>query len=89
MNYLSRYLVNECAAEGKDFCMETTEFRLATQLKRKHRKLEESGRCQICRTEDESGHHAVIRCMRATCLRKEMRKIWPRPPEHKFMQNGY
>jgi hypothetical protein len=61
---------------------------LATQLNRKHHKLEESGRCQICGSEDESGHHTVIRCTRAASLRKEMTKFWPLPPEHKFMQNG-
>jgi hypothetical protein len=38
---------------------------LATQLSRKTRKLEESGRCQICGAEDDSGHHAVIRCTKA------------------------
>jgi hypothetical protein len=41
---------------------------LTTQLNRTYRKLEENGRCQICGAEDESAHHAVIRCTRVVSL---------------------
>jgi hypothetical protein len=62
---------------------------LATQLNRRHRKPEESGRCQVCGAEDESGHHVVISCMRAASLWREMRNHWSLPPEHMFMQDSH
>jgi hypothetical protein len=61
---------------------------LATQLNRKQRTLEKSGRCQISGIEDESGYHAVVRCTKTAALRQEMRKHWLLPHEQKFQWSG-
>jgi hypothetical protein len=61
---------------------------LATQMNRKHRKLEDSGRCQICGMEEESGHHAVVTCTKVAGLRALMRQRWLLPSKNMFRRAG-
>jgi hypothetical protein len=39
--------------------------------------------CSICGQEDESSHHALLRCTLARALRDETRKVWTLPTEEK------
>jgi hypothetical protein len=48
-----------CHKKVRIFAWRLAQESLATQINRKHRKLEENGRCQICGMDDESGHHVV------------------------------
>jgi hypothetical protein len=43
--------------------------------------LEKLAKCQICRKEDEMGHHAVVWCSKAKALRMELRNYWALPAE--------
>jgi hypothetical protein len=61
---------------------------LATQANRMKRRMEKVATCQICGREDESGHHAVIRCTKAAALRREMRKVWRLQDEEQFYATG-
>jgi hypothetical protein len=61
---------------------------LATQTNRRTRKLEKDAVCQVCGREEESGYHAVVRCSQAIALRREMRKHWVLPDEHRFEYTG-
>jgi hypothetical protein len=61
---------------------------LATQVNWKMRTLEKDAICQVCGREDESSHHAMIRCSKAAALRHEMRKHWTLPGEHQFQKVG-
>jgi hypothetical protein len=54
---------------------------LATQANRRARKLEKEATCQLCGIEDETGHHAVVRCTKAQALRMELRNRWCLPDE--------
>jgi hypothetical protein len=45
---------------------------LATQCNRKQRRLTDDATCRICGTEEENSHHAVVRCTKASALRKEL-----------------
>jgi hypothetical protein len=57
-------------------------------MNRKHRKLEDSGRCQICGMEEESGHHAMVTCTKVAGLRALMRQRWLLPSENMFRRAG-
>jgi hypothetical protein len=61
---------------------------LATQVNRRMRKLEKEAKCQIYGKEDESGHHAVVRCTKALALRMEMRNHWRLPNKSQFQHAG-
>lgn len=61
---------------------------LAIQLKRKSRTLTKLGTCDICGMEDESAHHAVVRCTKAAALRKEIQQHWLLPDEQQFTFSG-
>jgi hypothetical protein len=89
----SRPLYNEVwianvPTKVKIFAWRLAKDGLATQEHRKKRTLERVARCQVCGTEDESGHHAVINCTRAVALRHEMRKHWDLPKEEMFRYTG-
>jgi hypothetical protein len=47
-------------------------------------KLEKKAKCQICGKEDETGHHAVVRCSKAKTLRMELKNYWGLPAECLF-----
>jgi hypothetical protein len=70
------------------FAWRLSQDELATQVNWKMRTLEKDAICQVCGREDESGHHAVIRCTKAAALRHEMRKHWMLPGEHQFQKVG-
>jgi hypothetical protein len=53
------------------------------------RRLEAYATCQVCGTEEEDGHHAVIKCTKARALRQELRKYWDLPDELQFQMKGH
>lgn len=70
------------------FAWKLSQEGLATQLNRKHRTLTRQGTCTICGMEDETGHHAVVRCTKSRALRQELRKSWLLPDEEQFEYTG-
>ena len=49
---------------------------LATRLNKMKRHMEVDGVCTICGQEDESVHHALVRCPHAQNLWNVMRLVW-------------
>lgn len=54
---------------------------LATRLNKMKRHMEVDGVCSICGQEDESVHHALVRCPHARNLWNVMRVVWDLPSE--------
>jgi hypothetical protein len=61
---------------------------LATQANRRNRALVDSAVCTIYGMEEETSHHALIRCPRAVALRYEMRGKWSLPDEPRLWYTG-
>jgi hypothetical protein len=61
---------------------------LATQSNRKQRTLAEKATCQVCGVDDETGHHAVVRCTKAVSLRHALRDKWLLSDEEHFRYSG-
>ena len=61
---------------------------LATQESKRQRTIVSTGSCEICRMEEESATHALVRCGHAQALRQPMRDVWLLPNEHFFWQLG-
>jgi hypothetical protein len=61
---------------------------LATQENRRNMALVDRATCTICGRTEEMVHHALIRCSKASTLRKEMRQYWHLPEESKMTYTG-
>ena len=49
--------------------------------------MEPVGTCTICGQEDETVHHALIRCPHARILWEEMRLVWDLPDVESLRRN--
>jgi hypothetical protein len=58
------------------FAWKVAQMCLATQENRRNRALVDRATCTICGRAEEIVHHALIRCSKASTLRKEMRQHW-------------
>jgi 5-methylcytosine-specific restriction endonuclease McrA len=68
-------MVCKGATQSLIFAWKVMQQGLATQDNRKHHKLAKDATCQICGRDEETTHHAVIWCTKASALRAEMRKF--------------
>jgi hypothetical protein len=62
---------------------------LATQVNRHARKMDTEAKCQICGKQDETGHHVVVRGIKANALRAKMRHHWELPEERLMQHDGH
>lgn len=54
---------------------------LATRANMHRRHMETVGTCMICGQEEETAHHALIRCPHSHNLWNEIRSVWQLPPD--------
>jgi hypothetical protein len=70
------------------FAWQLAQEGLAIQSNRKQRTLAEKATCQVCGVDDETGHHAVVRCTKAVSLRHALRDKWLLSDEEHFRYSG-
>jgi hypothetical protein len=70
------------------FAWKLSQEGLVTQCNRKIRTLMEDVTCRICGVEDESDHHAVVKCTKAATLRFQLRQYWRLSDEEQLRQTG-
>ena len=75
-------LLWKCGAPAKVrvFAWKAAREALATRANKKRRHMELDGICTICGQEEETAHHALVRCPHAQNLWDAMRRVWDLPP---------
>lgn len=76
-------LLWKCGAPPKVcvFAWKAAREALASRESMKRRHMEHDGTCTLCGQEDETAHHALVRCPQARNLWSAMRLVWDLPPE--------
>jgi hypothetical protein len=72
----------------KVFIWKLVQNGLGVQTNRLRHHLISDATCSICGMEPEHGHHAMVRCTKATALRPAIWQSWRLPDESSFNYTG-